>query len=220
MKNPKLIFSLSAAVIVSVGVGILCQNQFDLKSSASLWIPNMNSTAPLTSIISNPAINTSASFKKSVLTEVKSPFARTLRLRNKVLRTPEEKAEFFTALSSLVKIEEAQKILTTRHPALENDYNREEITARMRAIEFLGAAAGWNQNPSRHAVINTLHQAFLAPVPAQQGLYRSSIIGDKVEIYGLLASIDQAASDRVLAEVSGTPDEKIIKYAKNYFKVN
>lgn len=142
---------------------------------------------------------------------------KTVSLKTKVLRTQAEKDELYDKLGSRPLIQEAKSILQAQYQLPAASISDRNQSLRMNAVEFLSSALNWKENPARQEVIETFRDLLKEEFPQRIGLYRSSIIGDRVELFGALALAEPKEAKALLREVEGTPSEKVYLFALSYF---
>jgi hypothetical protein len=136
-------------------------------------------------------------------------------LEQKVVPSDEERTNLRAILSDPDMIQSAKDYLL----AAETSYSKEAEAKRMVAVEFLGDAVNWADNPARATVMDAIEGVMFADnisASAPDDLAQS-LAGDKAELYMqmLHRSPDRAA---VVAEhAHGKSVESLLAYAKDSY---
>lgn len=146
--------------------------------------------------------------------------ARAVKLKGKVLRTLDEKNEFYAMLSSRELLAGVRSALMARLHDHGRRLDETEEKLRMDAVEFLAGGLSWSANPLRRDIARSICEILEQPLPAATGLYRSSVIGDRVELYGILALSSPGDAAALALRAKGTPAERIYQFSAQYFELN
>ena len=89
---------------------------------------------------------------------------------------------------------------------------------RMDAVRYLSEALRWKQNPSRDLVAEEIERVLLEDsiTDALHPGVRRGMMGDKIELYSILAREYPAQADTLSARASSTRVEKLLAMARSY----
>lgn len=136
------------------------------------------------------------------------------KLKGKVLLSPEESIERDRILSHIQTIDWLAAQLT--NPLLDIDLKR-----RLLLVDFLEDVITWDENPIRGEAIAAVKGIILSEsfLRADNETKRQ-LIGDKIELFTIVSQESPEDASELLAKVSGTKLEAILKYAAKRLPVN
>jgi hypothetical protein len=137
------------------------------------------------------------------------------RLEQKVLPSGEEREELHAMLSDPDLIDQVVKDLLTP----EFSYTKEGEAKRMVAVEFLGDAATWGDNPAMAKVMEGVeHVVFADNITAYASSeLAQSLAGDKAELYTQLLHRSPERAAVITGDARSTPVEPLLAYAKRQY---
>ncbi|MBC7396252.1 MAG: hypothetical protein H7333_02320 [Bdellovibrionales bacterium] len=137
------------------------------------------------------------------------------RLRKKVLKTPTESEEYSKILSNERLMTDSLEKLNTRLTS----FSKENEFDRMKAIDFLTEAARWKKNPIRENILSETSKFLTRPMPKMRANsdLQKSLIGDRVEMFLLLAVQGSERARAVLDEMNGTPEKAYYQFSTAFY---
>lgn len=198
-------FALATLVLGLLAVLYLCFNRTETLTSAPKMTTRM------------------AAMKKDLVVADMQPLAGLMKLpeklakefkqlQPKVLLSKEDKEHLSEFYSDKARIDAAKTALLVDEKAL----NRESEKIRMKAIDYLTHAIGWDKNPQHDYVVSAVSSVLNADnIVGQSDMdYKKSLAGDKVELYEVMLKSDPAAAADLLEKSRGTVNYNIMTYAK------
>jgi hypothetical protein len=134
------------------------------------------------------------------------------KLRQKALRSATEQQEYLAMISDKELIMHARRDLLTAMASAKLDQHDE--LKRLLRIQFLNSALAWRENPERARAVEAASAVIMADLPGDAANdLKGSMLGDKFDLFQLLLDTDLEHAKSLLAEVRGTPSEKILQFA-------
>ena len=137
------------------------------------------------------------------------------RLEQKVLPSADEREALHVMLSDPELIDQVVKDLLTP----EFSYTKEGEAKRMVAVEFLGDAATWGDNPAMGKVMEGVEHVIFADNIAAYASddLAQSLAGDKAELYTQLLHRSPERAAVVAGDARSTSVEPLLAYAKRVY---
>jgi hypothetical protein len=171
-------------------------------------VTNLDETAnshPTKSLHALPAKQSSSSFSPETVA-IDNKIRRFSEMEDKVLLNDEESNERKKILSNLETISWIENTLTKN--------NTLDLKERLSLIDFLQEAVIWNENPVRDEALTTIEKVIedrnYLNLPLDQ---RNIIVGDKVELFGILTLESPNRAEIILKKSKDTKLSEILNYS-------
>lgn len=137
-------------------------------------------------------------------------------LEQKVVPTAEEKQKLHALLSDPDMIQQITDDLLEPEAA----YSKDGEAKRMVAVEFLGDAISWGDNPAQPRVMEAIQNVIFADNIAGDAPddLAQSLAGDKVELYTQMLGRSADNATVVAAAAKGKPVEALLSYTKDRYE--
>lgn len=141
--------------------------------------------------------------------------AQYYRLEQKVLPTADERTALRGMLSDPEMIQAAKEDLLVT----ETTYSKDAEAKRMVAVEFLGDAATWADNPAMSTVMETIKGVIFAENISSEATEElaQSLAGDKAELYTQLLHRSPDRAKLIADLAQGKSVEPLLTYARDSY---
>jgi hypothetical protein len=137
-------------------------------------------------------------------------------LEQKVLPTDDERGKLHALLSDPDMLQQITDYLLVD----EARYSKDSETKRMVAVEFLGDAVSWADNPARPQVMEAVQNVLFADNIAADAPddLAQSLAGDKMELYTQLLGRSPDGATAIADAAKGKPVEALLTFAKQTYE--
>jgi hypothetical protein len=135
-------------------------------------------------------------------------------LREKVIRTAKEKADYRNLLADKSFLADAFNELESAGGNKELDQSEE--VRRLLRVQYINAALDWKENPSRSVALDAVRKILLSRIPSGSTIHSDalgSLLGDRFDLFQHLMISDPDEAQRLLRQAKGTSSERILRLA-------